>query len=36
MIVLMFLMNCLSRGTQDLHPDFLKHGHEFAIGRRLG
>src|SRR5271165_3547823 len=27
MIVLMFLMNCLSHGTQDLYPDFLKHGH---------
>jgi MFS transporter, SHS family, lactate transporter len=27
MIVLMFLMNCLSHGTQDLYPDFLKHEH---------
>ena len=27
MIALMFLMNCLSHGTQDLYPDFLKHGH---------
>ncbi len=27
LIVLMFLMNCLSHGTQDLYPDFLKHGH---------
>ncbi len=27
MIGLMFLMNCLSHGTQDLYPDFLKHGH---------
>jgi MFS transporter, SHS family, lactate transporter len=27
MIVLMFLMNCLSHGTQDLYPDFLKHAH---------
>ncbi len=30
MIVLMFLMNCLSHGTQDLYPDFLKHGHGIA------
>jgi SHS family lactate transporter-like MFS transporter len=30
MIVLMFLMNCLSHGTQDLYPDFLKHGHAMA------
>ena len=30
MIVLMFLMNCLSHGTQDLYPDFLKHGHGVA------
>ncbi len=27
LIALMFLMNCLSHGTQDLYPDFLKHGH---------
>jgi SHS family lactate transporter-like MFS transporter len=27
LIVLMFLMNCFSHGTQDLYPDFLKHGH---------
>ncbi len=27
MVALMFLMNCLSHGTQDLYPDFLKHGH---------
>ena len=27
MVVLMFLMNCLSHGTQDLYPDFLKHEH---------
>jgi len=27
LIVLMFLMNCLAHGTQDLYPDFLKHGH---------
>ena len=27
MVVLMFLMNCLSHGTQDLYPDFLKHAH---------
>ena len=26
----MFLMNCLSHGTQDLYPDFLKHGHSIA------
>ena len=30
MIALMFLMNCLSHGTQDLYPDFLKHGHGIA------
>lgn len=30
MIVLMFLMNCLSHGTQDLYPDFLKHQHGIA------
>jgi SHS family lactate transporter-like MFS transporter len=30
MIGLMFLMNCLSHGTQDLYPDFLKHGHGIA------
>lgn len=27
MVGLMFLMNCLSHGTQDLYPDFLKHAH---------
>ena len=27
MVALMFLMNCLSHGTQDLYPDFLKHAH---------
>lgn len=27
MIGLMFLMNCLSHGTQDLYPDFLRHAH---------
>ena len=27
MVALMFLMNCLSHGSQDLYPDFLKHGH---------
>src|SRR5579862_3808686 len=27
LIGLMFLMNCLSHGAQDLYPDFLKHGH---------
>ena len=30
MVALMFLMNCLSHGTQDLYPDFLKHGHAVA------
>ncbi len=30
MIGLMFLMNCLSHGTQDLYPDFLKHEHGIA------
>ncbi len=30
MIALMFLMNCLSHGTQDLYPDFLKHAHGIA------
>jgi SHS family lactate transporter-like MFS transporter len=30
MIALMFLMNCLSHGTQDLYPDFLKHQHGIA------
>jgi MFS transporter, SHS family, lactate transporter len=30
MVALMFLMNCLSHGTQDLYPDFLKHGHSIA------
>ncbi len=30
MVVLMFLMNCLSHGTQDLYPDFLKHQHGIA------
>jgi MFS transporter, SHS family, lactate transporter len=30
LIVLMFLMNCLSHGTQDLYPDFLRHGHGIA------
>jgi SHS family lactate transporter-like MFS transporter len=30
LIGLMFLMNCLSHGTQDLYPDFLKHGHGAA------
>ncbi len=30
LIVLMFLMNCFSHGTQDLYPDFLKHGHGVA------
>jgi SHS family lactate transporter-like MFS transporter len=30
MIALMFLMNCLSHGTQDLYPDFLKEAHHVA------
>ncbi len=30
LIGLMFLMNCLSHGTQDLYPDFLKHAHGVA------
>jgi SHS family lactate transporter-like MFS transporter len=30
MIALMFMMNCMSHGTQDLYPDFLKHGHGIA------
>ena len=30
MVALMFLMNCLSHGTQDLYPDFLKHQHGIA------
>jgi SHS family lactate transporter-like MFS transporter len=30
MIGLMFLMNCLSHGTQDLYPDFLKDAHNVA------
>ena len=30
MIALMFMMNCLSHGTQDLYPDFLKHAHGIA------
>jgi MFS transporter, SHS family, lactate transporter len=30
LVGLMFLMNCLSHGTQDLYPDFLKHGHGVA------
>ena len=30
MIALMFLMNCLSHGSQDLYPDFLKHEHHIA------
>ncbi len=30
MIALMFLMNCLSHGSQDLYPDFLKHQHGIA------
>ena len=34
MIALMFLMNCLSHGTQDLYPDFLKHGHGIAPEHR--
>ncbi|MGC2111733.1 MAG: MFS transporter [Candidatus Korobacteraceae bacterium] len=30
LIALMFLMNCLSHGTQDLYPDFLRHAHGVA------
>ncbi len=30
MIALMFMMNCLSHGTQDLYPDFLRHAHGAA------
>jgi SHS family lactate transporter-like MFS transporter len=30
LIGLLFLMNCLSHGTQDLYPDFLRHGHGIA------
>jgi len=30
MIALLFLMNGLSHGTQDLYPDFLKHQHGIA------
>jgi SHS family lactate transporter-like MFS transporter len=30
MVGLMFLMNCLSHGTQDLYPDFLKEAHHVA------
>src|SRR5208337_3192026 len=30
MIALMFMMNCLSHGTQDLYPDFLRHVHSVA------
>jgi len=30
MVALMFLMNCLSHGSQDLYPDFLKHEHGIA------
>ena len=30
LVALMFLMNCLSHGTQDLYPDFLKHAHGVA------
>ena len=30
MVTLIFLMSCLSHGTQDLYPDFLKHGHGLA------
>ena len=31
LIGLMFLMNCLSHGTQDLYPDFLRHQHGVAV-----
>jgi SHS family lactate transporter-like MFS transporter len=30
MSALIFLMSCLSHGTQDLYPDFLKHQHGIA------
>ena len=30
MVGLLFLMSCLSHGTQDLFPDFLKHQHGIA------
>ncbi len=30
LVALMFLMNCLSHGTQDLYPHFLKHAHGVA------
>ena len=30
MVALLFLMSCLSHGTQDLYPDFLKHEHSIA------
>jgi len=30
MVALLFLMSCLSHGTQDLYPDFLKHEHGIA------
>ena len=30
MVAFMFLMSCLSHGTQDLYPDFLKHQHGIA------
>lgn len=30
LVALMFFMNCLSHGTQDLYPDFLKHQHGIA------
>ena len=30
MVALLFLMSCLSHGTQDLYPDFLKHEHSIS------
>jgi SHS family lactate transporter-like MFS transporter len=30
MVALLFFMNCLSHGSQDLYPDFLKHEHHIA------
>jgi len=30
LIALLFLMSCLSHGTQDLYPDFLQHQHGIA------
>jgi len=32
LLLLMTLMSCLSHGTQDLYPDFLKSMHGFSVG----